>query len=174
MQEAASRAENGSRQDRRMLELFPDSARIESGRLALGGVAASELAERFGTPLVVYCESSLRTQARELRAAVGEPGRVFYGTKAFANVWLLRLLREEGLGADVASLGELAIARAAGLSGDELVIHGNNKDEAFLAEAAAENAFVVLDAPDEVGLAAAAGVSRLLVRVTLGVDADTH
>ena len=116
----------------------------------------------------------MRRQARSFRAAVGDEGRVFYGTKAFPNVALLRLLREEGLGADVASAGELAFARAAGLSGDELVVHGNNKDEAFLREAAGRGAPVVLDAPDEVELAAAAGVSEVLVRVTLGVDADTH
>ena len=63
-------------------------------------------------------------------------GRLVYGTKAFPNVAVLRLLREEGVGADVASEGELAIALAAGLTGDELVVHGNNKSPAFLAAAA--------------------------------------
>jgi diaminopimelate decarboxylase len=157
-----------------MLDLFPDSARIASGELTLGGVASSELAERFGTPLVVYCEDALRERARALTAAAGAGGRVFYGTKAFPNVAVLRLLREEGVGADVAAAGELAFAQAAGLGGDELVVHGNNKDEAFLRAAAGEAAPVVLDAPDEAELAAAAGVERVLVRVTLGVDADTH
>ena len=157
-----------------MLEVFPVSARVESGALALGEVRASELAERFGTPLVVYCEETLRQQARALLEAAGPDGRVFYGTKAFANVAVLRLLRDEGVGADVASSGELAFARAAGLTGDALVVHGNNKDETLLREAAAEQAPVVLDAPDEAGLAAAVGVERVLVRVTLGVDADTH
>jgi diaminopimelate decarboxylase len=156
-----------------MLELFPASARIRDGALSLGGVRAAALAERFGTPLVVYCEETLRERARALRGAIGE-GRVFYGTKAFPNVALLRLLREEGFGADVASAGELAFARAAGLTGDELVVHGNNKDEALLAAAAREGAPVVLDGPDEAALAAAAGVRQALVRVTLGVDADTH
>jgi diaminopimelate decarboxylase len=157
-----------------MLALFPDSARIDGGQLSLGGVDAADLADRFGTPLVVYCEGTLRTQARALRAAMGERGRVFYGAKAFPNVALLRLLHEEGLGADVASVGELALARAAGLSGDDLVVHGNNKDEGLIAGAAAEEAPLVVDAADEVELASAAGVDRLLVRVTLGVDADTH
>jgi diaminopimelate decarboxylase len=109
-----------------------------------------------------------------LKASVGESGRVFYGAKAFPNVAVLRLLREEGIGADVASAGELAFARAAGLSRTELVVHGNNKDEAFLRDAAGEGAPVVVDASDEVALAAEAGVARVLVRVTLGVDADTH
>jgi diaminopimelate decarboxylase len=157
-----------------VLELFPTSAQVASGELQLGGLSAAELAERFGTPLVVYCEETLRAQARAVTAAVGEDGRVFYGTKAFPNVAVLRLLLEEGIGADVASAGELAFARAAGLSGAELVVHGNNKDEALLRDAAAERAPVVLDGADELELAAGAGVERVLVRVTLGVDADTH
>jgi len=157
-----------------MLELFPDSARIDADALAVGGVSAEELADRFGTPLVVYCEETIRRQARALRAAAGAQGRVFYGTKAFPNVAVLRLLRDEGVGADVASAGELAFARRAGLSGAEIVVHGNNKDDALLRDAAGEDAPVVLDAPGEAALAAAAGVRRVLVRVTLGVDADTH
>jgi diaminopimelate decarboxylase len=157
-----------------MLDLFPESGRLDGDVLTLGGVAAPELAERFGTPLVVYCEKTLRGQAHALKAAVGSPGRVFFGTKAFPNVALLRLFRELGIGADVASAGELEFARAAGLSGAGLVVHGNNKDEALLRAAAAEGAPVVVDAPDEVELAAAAGVRQVLVRVTLGVDADTH
>src|SRR5262245_18823096 len=173
MQAAASRAENGTRQNRPMLDLFPDSAVVQRGELELGGVSAPELADRFGTPLVVYCEQTIRGQAQAFADAVGD-GRVFFGTKAFANIALLRLLREEGIGADVASSGELAFARAAGLSGGQLVVHGNNKDVELLRQAAAEGAPVVLDAPDEAELAAYAGVRRALVRVTLGVDADTH
>lgn len=156
-----------------MLGLFPDSARIERADLQLGGLRAAALAEEYGTPLVVYCEQTLRARARSLHSAVGG-GHVAFGTKAFANVAVLRLLHEEGIGADVASAGELAFARAAGLHGNEIVVHGNNKNGAFLRDAAAEGATVVLDAPDEAAVAAEAGVRRVLVRVTLGVDADTH
>ena len=155
------------------LGVFPDSARVEGGVLLLGGCRADALAEEYGTPLLVLCEETIRGRARALRAAVGD-GRVFYGTKALPNVALLRVLREEGIGADVASAGELAFASAAGFAGEELVVHGNNKDEALLREAARLNAPVVLDAPDEAELAARAGAQRALVRVTLGVDADTH
>ncbi len=159
--------------DEAVLELFPGTAGVEGPDLALGGLCTSALAKEFGTPLVVYCEETLRARARALKTAAAG-GHVAFGTKAFANVAVLRVLRSEGLGADVASLGELAFARAAGFRGDEIVVHGNNKDEGFLAEAASEGATVVLDAPDEAELAAAAGVRRVLVRVTLGVDADTH
>ena len=157
-----------------MLALFPHSAALEGASLEIGGLTAEALAAEHGTPLVVLCEETVRANARALRAALGHDGRVFFGTKAFPNVALLRLLDEEGIGADVASEGELAFARRAGLDGERLVVHGNNKDEAFLRGAAASGAPVVLDAPDEAGLAAAAGVARVLVRVTLGVDADTH
>jgi len=157
-----------------MLALFPHSAALEGASLAIGGLTAEALAEEHGTPLVVLCEETVRANARALRAALGHDGRLFFGTKAFPNVALLRVLHEEGVGADVASEGELAFARRAGLDGERLVVHGNNKDEAFLRAAAASGAPVVLDASDEAGLAAAAGVAHVLVRVTLGVDADTH
>jgi diaminopimelate decarboxylase len=156
-----------------VLDLFPDSAAVTGADLTLGGIPAAALAAEHGTPLLVLCAETVRANARALRSAVGD-GRVFFGTKALPNVSLLRVLHEEGIGADVASAGELAFATAAGLGGGDLVAHGNNKDERFLAEAAAAGAPVVLDAPDEPQLAAEAGVARVLVRVTLGVDADTH
>ena len=156
-----------------MLALFPDSAALDGSRLTLAGIDAAALAEQHGTPLVVLCDETIRANARALRNAVGD-GRVFYGTKALPNVAVLRLLLEEGVGADVASAGELAFAAAAGLGGADLVVHGNNKDAAFLAAAADAGAPVVLDARDEAALAADAGVGQVLVRVTLGVDADTH
>jgi diaminopimelate decarboxylase len=157
-----------------VLELFPDSARVDGGVLSLGGVQAQALAEEHGTPLVVYCEETVRAQARAYREAA--PGAlVVYGTKAFANVALLRILREERVGADVSTLGELEFARRAGVPGDRTVVHGNNKSEEELRAAAEAGVrFVVLDALDEVELAAAAGVQRVLVRITPGIDADTH
>ena len=156
-----------------MLELFPDSARIEHGELALGGVRVSELASRYGTPLAIYCEPTLRARAREIRTAVPD-ALVLYGSKAFPNVALMRLLAEEGLGADVSTLGELAFARRAGIEGERLAVHGNAKSDEELRAAADAEATVVLDAEDEVARADAAGVQRVLVRVTLGVEADTH
>jgi diaminopimelate decarboxylase len=156
-----------------VLELFPDSARIDQGELRLGGLAASELAAAHGTPLLVYCEETIRAQARAYREAA--PGAlVVYGTKAFANVALLRVLAEEGVGADVSTLGELAFAQAAGLPGERLVFHGNNKSDAELAAAAAAGALVVLDESWEAERAFAAGVRRVLVRLTPGVEAATH
>ena len=99
---------------------------------------------------------------------------VVYGTKAFPNVAVMRLLAEEGLGADVATLGELAFARRRGSKAPRLVVHGNNKSDEELRAAAEAGALVALDALDEPARAAAAGVRRVLVRVTPGVEAETH
>jgi diaminopimelate decarboxylase len=156
-----------------VLELLPDSARVESGELSLGGISASRLAAEHGTPLVVYCEQTVRAQARAYREAAPE-ALVAYGTKAFANVALLRLLAEEGIGADVSTLGELAFARAAGIEGGRLVFHGNNKSVEELRAAGEAGATVVLDAPQELDAAAEAGLQRVLVRLTPGVEALTH
>ncbi len=157
-----------------MLDLFPESAAVEDGELSLGGVPATALAGELGTPLFVYCERTLRAQARAYRASAPD-ALVAYGSKAFPNLALLRLFAEEGLAADVSTLGELELARRAGLAGERLIVHGNNKsDEELRAAAEAGAALVVLDALDEVGRAAAAGVRRVLVRVTSGIEADTH
>jgi diaminopimelate decarboxylase len=156
-----------------VLELFPDSARVEGAELVLGSVPATRLAAEHGTPLVVYCEETIRAQARAYRDAA--PGAlVVYGTKAFANVAILEVLADEGVGADVSTLGELRFAEAAGIPGERLLFHGNNKSDEELEAAAAAGALVVLDGEWEVEHAAAAGVRRVLLRLTPGVDAATH
>ena len=156
-----------------MESVLPLSAAVHDGVLSIGGVSAETLAAEHGTPLVVYCEETVRAQARAYRAAASN-ALLVYGTKAFANVGLLRVLAEEGVGADVSTLGELAFAGAAGIPGDRILFHGNNKSDDELEAAALAGATVVLDAPDEAERAAAAGVRRVLVRLTPGVDAHTH
>ena len=157
-----------------VLSLFPQTAAVRDGELEVGGVRASALADELGTPLVVYDEETLLANARAYREAAPD-ALLLYSLKAFPNLAILRLLAAEGYGADVSTLGELEFARRAGIPGDQTVVHGNNKSEAELRAAAEAGVrFVVLDALDEVELAAAAGVQRVLVRITPGIDADTH
>jgi diaminopimelate decarboxylase len=156
-----------------VLELLPDTAGIDDGELDLGGVRASALAAEHGTPLLVFCEQTIRSQVQAYREAA--PGALIaYGTKAFANVSLLRLLAGLGVGADVSTLGELAFAQAAGIPGERLVFHGNNKSPEELRAAAEAGALVVLDAAGEAAAAAEARVRHVLVRLTPGVEAATH
>jgi diaminopimelate decarboxylase len=157
-----------------VLELFPDTAAVADGELVVGGLRATELAAAHGTPLVVYCEETIRAQLRAYREAAPD-ALVVYGTKALPNVALMRLLAEEGLGADVSTLGELRFAQAAGVPPERLVVHGNNKSDEELAAAAQANAgLVVLDALEEIPRARAAGIERVLLRVTPGIEAETH
>jgi diaminopimelate decarboxylase len=154
-------------------DLMPDGAAVDSGELVVGGVRAGDLVREFGTPLVVYDEATLRGQARAYRAAAPD-ALIAYGTKAFPSVAVLRLFAEEGLGADVSTVGELEFARRAGIDGARLVIHGNNKEDELLRRAAAAGALIVLDSLEELERARATGAERFLIRVTPGIEADTH
>jgi diaminopimelate decarboxylase len=157
-----------------VLELFPDNASIEDGELTVDGARASSLAEEFGTPLLVYSEPTVRRTAQAYRRAAPD-ALIAYSVKAFPNLALLRLFAGEGLGTDVSTLGELTFALSAGIPGRSIVLHGNNKSaEELQAAATNEVGLVVLDALDEIELAADAGVRRVLVRATPGIDAETH
>jgi diaminopimelate decarboxylase len=136
-------------------------------------VLAKRLADEFGTPLVVYCRETLVARARAY-ARVDPEALLIYGTKALPNVAVMRLLAAEGLGADVSTGGELEFALRAGISGERLLFHGNNKSDDELRAAAAAGASVVLDSLDEVGRAKAAGVAAVLVRLTPEIEAETH
>jgi diaminopimelate decarboxylase len=86
----------------------------------------------------------------------------------------MRLLAGEGLGADVSTRGELEFALRAEVPGERIVFHGNNKSDEELRGAAAAGALVVLDSLEEVERARTAGAAQVLVRVTPGIEADTH
>ena len=157
-----------------MLDTFPATAAIDDGELSIGGAGATALASEFGTPVVVYCEQTLLEAARAYQRAAPD-ALIAYSVKAFPSVALLRLFAGEGLGADVSTLGELEYARRAGIPGERIVMHGNNKsDEELRAASDAGVGLVVLDALDEVERAAGANLRRVLVRVTPGIEADTH
>jgi len=156
-----------------MLELFPDGTRIDGDELVIGGIAAQELVASHGSPLLVYDEATLRACARAYRDAAPE-ALICYGTKAFPNLAVMRVLAAEGVGADVSTLGELRFAVEAGVGGARLVVHGNNKSDAELEAAAQEGALVVIDSLEEVERAAASGAAHTLIRVTPGIEADTH
>ena len=157
-----------------LTDLLPASAAVADGELTIGGITASALADEHGTPLVVYCAQTIVEQARAYRRAAPD-ALVLYSLKAFPNLELLRLFAAEGLGADVSTLGELTFALRAEIPGERIIVHGNNKsDEELRAAAEAGAGLVVLDALDEIERAAAAGVTRVLVRTTPGIDAETH
>lgn len=89
--------------------------------LYIGGVSATELASRFGTPLYAYDADSIRRQAANIkRAFSGLPLRPFYAMKANSNLSILRLIREQGFGCDAVSPGEIHLAQRAGYTSESI------------------------------------------------------
>lgn len=167
-----------------VLAVYPQgSAFDERGHLLLGGCDALTLAREYGTPAYVVVEDDLRAQARTYRQAfdrVAPGAHVSFASKACPCTAVLRVIEQEGLGCDVASGGELAIALHAGFPAERIHVHGNAKSEAELAAAVdAGVRQIVIDGLDEVErlgrIAAERGrVQPVLIRVTPDVRGDTH
>ena len=162
-----------------MRELLPDNADTSSEeRTLVGGCDLVELANEFGTPLFVYDENHLRSRCRE--AVEAFDGNVAYATKAFLCIEMARLAYEEGMNLDVATGGELFIARKADVPGERIVMHGNNKSLEELNFALREGVGrIVVDSFNELErleeLSADLGITaKILLRVTPGVEAHTH
>jgi diaminopimelate decarboxylase len=150
--------------------------------LSIAGVDCRDLAVEFGTPLYVLDEADARMRARAFYEAYTAAGAhlVSYAAKALCATAVLRWVTEEGLGVDVATGGELAVALRAGVSGDRLTLHGNNKSVAEIEAAiAAGVGHIVIDSFEEIVRVADAAlradvVQPVLIRVTTGIEAHTH
>jgi len=113
------------------LTLFPLTAEVnKQGHLVIGGCDVVDLAEEFGTPLYLFDKSTLRHRCREFRDEFCKyypDTLVIYASKAFLNRALALIFKEEGLGLDVVSGGELSIAHSVDFPLDKVYFHGNNK-----------------------------------------------
>ena len=165
-------------------QVLPDTAQVSSkGHLLLGGCDTTELASSLGTPLYIFDEETLRSRCRQF---IGEfrqrhpQTTVAYGCKAYINPALAHLFMEEGLGLDIVSGGELAIARAVDFPRARVYFHGNNKGRQELEEALAWNiGRIVIDNFHELklleDLAAREGkIQEVLLRLSPGIDPHTH
>src|SRR5438105_755119 len=170
-------------------DVFPLGSRLnERGRLEIGGCDTIELAREFGTPAYVVAEDDLRARAGAFAQAGRDAGHpdfhVVFASKAFPCTAVLSLFAREGLWCDVASGGEMHLALSAGFAPERIVLHGNAKSEAELRMALRHRvALIVLDNFDEIerlgrlvaeGAAADRGGQPVLLRVTPGVQGDTH
>jgi diaminopimelate decarboxylase len=159
------------------LRLLPDTAEVHDNDIVVGGVSLRELAVQFGTPLFVYDEATLRSQARE--AATGFDPGVAFASKSFFCGAMAALAVEEGLCVDVSTAGELDVALRAGVPSESIIVHGNNKSTSELQQALEVGVRrIIVDSFDEIGrlvhLVSAATPARCMVRVTPGVEAHTH
>ncbi len=164
--------------------------RGNDGALEVGGVDVRELAARFGTPAYVLDEADFRGRAVAFRDAFAGAfaelcggADVYYAGKAFLCTAVARWIAEDGLSLDVCTGGELAVALRAGVPVERIGMHGNNKSDGELRRAlgAGERGVgrIVVDSLEEIerlaDLSAELGVrARILLRVTVGVEAHTH
>ncbi|HUQ00142.1 MAG TPA: diaminopimelate decarboxylase [Aeromicrobium sp.] len=162
-------------------ELWPSGVSKVDGVLTIAGISAPELAAEFGTPTYVIDEADFRERARAFRDAFRTADvDVFYAGKAFLCVAAARWIAEEGLGLDVCTGGELAVALRAEFPPARIAMHGNNKSLAELRRALEVGVGrIVVDSFDEIDrlakLTAELGTTAsVLVRVTAGVEAHTH
>jgi diaminopimelate decarboxylase len=166
------------------LALFPLAVEVSNqGHLVIGGCDVVDLAEEFGTPLYLFDEQTLRHKCREFKDEFCKyypDTLVIYASKAFLNRALALIFKEEGLGLDVVSGGELSIAHSVDFPLEKVYFHGNNKtpDELNLALDLEVGRIVVdnfyeLELLDR--LAREKRISQnILLRITPGVDAHTH
>ncbi len=165
-------------------DIWPVTAeRGRHGELLIGGVGVNDLAARFGTPLYIFDEQTLRGRARLVRdafTAAYPRSRVVYAAKALLNLVILRILHDERLGVDVVSGGELYAGLRAGIPAREITFHGNNKSEDELGEAiAAGVGAIVVDNGDELAHLGRLSVGSersvpIMLRLNPGVDVHTH
>ena len=164
--------------------LWPQTTRrTDAGELRIGGVGVGELAERFGTPLYIYDEATIRGRAALIRdafAATYPRTHVVYAGKALLNTAILRIVRDEGYGLDVVSGGELYAGLHAGFDPAEITFHGNNKSRAELEQAlAAGIGRIVIDNDHEIELLGELTRERetpvaVLLRLNPAIDVHTH
>ena len=159
-------------------------SRSETGELCFAGRPLTPLAEKYGTPCYFYDEQRIRERCRTylgaVRAAFGERGRVLYASKAASFKRLYEIMREEGMGTDVVSCGEIYTARLAGFPLEKAYFHSNNKTDADI-EYAIENGvgYFVVDNEEELFAINRIArehntVQRVLLRITPGIDPHTY
>lgn len=160
-----------------------DTLKIENGKLTVGGVAASELAKKYGTPLYVldikYVEDVIDVFTKTIKSVYGN-GRVLYASKALSTKGLYALVKNTDAGCDVVSGGELYTALSVGFPADKIYMHGNNKLPSEIEYALSSGVHaIVIDCIDEIDLIESIAekldvIAPCMLRLNPSVSAHTH
>ena len=168
-----------------MANVWSANVSFSNGELHLSGISATALAKEFGTPTFFLDEEDFRTRATAwgsaLKSSFGaNAGNVYYAGKAFLCVEVARWVAQCGIGLDVCTGGELAVAKAAKFPVERIEFHGNNKSVAEINEAVRLGVgMIVADSLFEIDRIASAAKAqgkkqRILLRLTPGIEAHTH
>ena len=165
--------------------LWPAGVSFNNGVLHISGISAHTLAKDFATPAFFIDEDDFRARAMGWNKALnqsfgGNAGNVYYAAKAFISVEVARWIADCGIGIDVCTGGELAVALAGGIDPQKIEVHGNNKSVSEIERAVAAGVgTIVMDSLFEIERVAAAArklgkSQRVLLRLTPGIEAHTH
>ena len=154
----------------------------DNGNLSIGGCDLTELAEKYGTPLYVLDEETIRAICRDYKKAFSkyEKVRMMYASKALCTMGTSVLISSEGFGFDVVSGGEIYTLHKAGIDMSNVLFNGNNKsiDELNLAldlgvgRISVDN-FLELSLLNELAKSKNL-VANILLRITPGIECHTH
>ena len=162
------------------------SSSVTTGaELSIAGITAKTLAKDFGTPTFFIDEADFRERAlawdKALKDAFGShAGTVYYASKAFICTEVARWIKEIGIGIDVSTGGEMAVALAGSIDPSKIEVHGNNKSLGEIEKAISVGVeAIVIDSLYEIKRVAEAAkkagkVQRVLLRITPGIQAHTH
>ena len=162
------------------------SSHVKTGaELTISSISATALAKEFGTPAFIMDEADFRERASAWNTALNNAfgsntGTVYYAAKAFICVEVARWIKDLGIGIDVCTGGELAVALKGGIDPAKIEVHGNNKSVAEIEKAVSVGVgTIVIDSLYEIERVAAAAnkhgvVQKVLLRLTPGIEAHTH
>ncbi len=166
-------------------KIWPSTTTENSGVISVGGCSLTSIAREFGTPAFVLDEADFKLRAQQWKSALDKnfganAGTTYYAAKAFISKEITHWVEQSGLGLDVCTGGELAVAKAAKFPADRIELHGNNKSEIEIADAIDYRVgTIVIDSLQEIERVAKIAhskgvVQKVLLRLTPGVDAHTH
>ncbi len=162
------------------------SSHVKTGaELTISSIPVSALAKEFGTPSFIMDEADFRDRAAAWNTALknafgSNAGTVYYAAKAFICVEVARWIKDIGIGIDVCTGGELAVALNGGIDPAKIEVHGNNKSVAEIEKAVSVGVgTIVIDSLYEIERVSAAAtkhgvVQKVLLRLTPGIEAHTH
>ena len=165
--------------------LWPAGVSFNNGVLHISGISAQTLAKDYATPAFFIDEDDFRARAMGWNKALNQSfgsnaGNVYYAAKAFISVEVARWIADCGIGIDVCTGGELAVALAGGIDPQKIEVHGNNKSVSEIERAVEVGVgTIVMDSLFEIERVAAAArmfgkTQRVLLRLTPGIEAHTH
>jgi diaminopimelate decarboxylase len=165
--------------------MWSKNTSLLDGTVSLAGISAAQLAKDFGTPTFFLDEDAYRARAlawhNGLRDEFGShAGTIYYAAKSFICTAVAQWIADIGIGIDVCTGGELAVALAGGISPEKIEVHGNNKSVAEIDRAVSVGVkTIVMDSLFEIERVASAakkhGVRQgVMLRLTPGIEAHTH